>query len=136
MAAIYQWFTGKSITLTTSLYAAEATDGVELSTSLIYGYMELIPGEEYNIGIESTSGSIATVYFSTGPEDEAYDIAIESTSGSIEAVLISTGPEDEIYDIGIESTDGGIDSKLVYAEMPDEAMNIGISLISGSMDPV
>jgi hypothetical protein len=138
MTAIYQWFVEEDITtvVTTTLYPAQTEDAVELGISLVYGYMMLIPDEQHNIAVESTSGSITTVLLTTDIEDEEHNIGVESTFGSITEVLITIGPEEEQHNVAVESTFGSITSKLVYAELPDEAMDIGISLISGSMDHI
>jgi hypothetical protein len=138
MTAIYQWFVEEDITtvVTTTLYPAESEDAVELGISLVYGYMVLIPVEDYEFTIETLDGNITPILLTVPTEEEEYEFTLETLNGSITAILLTIPTPEEEYEFTIETLDGSITSKLVSAVMSDQAMNIGVSLVSGSMTPV
>jgi hypothetical protein len=127
---------GATQVLTTTLYPAESLDAMELSISLITGYMLPIPEEAIDFSFAALDGNILPILLSTGPHDEEIDFTFAALDGNIETALLSSGPHDEEIDFAFAALDGNIESKLVEALMPDEAMDISIALISGSMDPV
>jgi len=136
MAAIYQWFPGGGIFLTTTIYPAEATDTMDFSASLVYGLMLPILPDPMDGNVESLSGSITVVLLSSGPHDDPIDGRVISLTGSITAVLLSSGPHDDPMDGRVISLSGSITPKLVEAVLEENAMDIGVSLVSGSMTPV
>jgi hypothetical protein len=127
---------GRTQVLTTTLYPAEALDGMELGISLVSGRMELIPIEDYEFTITALSGNITQILLTAPTEEEEYEFTLVALNGSITQILLTAPTQDEEYEFTIEALNGSITKKLVEAEMSDQAMDIGISLVSGSMTPV
>jgi hypothetical protein len=127
---------GRTQVLTTTLYPAEALDGMELGISLVSGLMQPIPNEDLQFGFAALDGDVTEILISTGPHDEAIEFDFAALNGNVEDILISTGPHDEAVEFNFAALDGNVEDKLVEAVMPDEGMDFGISLVSGSMTPV
>ena len=61
MAAIYQWFTGKEVVLTTTLYPLEATDAVDLSIQLNNFLMRPVEEDAMDLSFSFVSGELEQI---------------------------------------------------------------------------
>jgi hypothetical protein len=135
--AFFQYgLAGRTQVLTTTLYPAEALDGMEFGISLVSGLMRPIPNEDLSFSYGVVSGDMSQILLVAPIADEALEFSYGVVSGTLEEVLIVTGPHDEALEFSYGVVDANMEDKLVSAVLPDEGMDFGISLISGSMTPI
>jgi len=136
MAAIYQWFVGKEVVYTTTLYPLEAGDALDFTVTLEEFSMSALPEDFMEFGVTFLSGLLEDILIEWGPPDDAVDFGVTFVSGLLETILIDWGPPDDYGEFGVTFISGLLEDKLVEIYAPDEALNMAIALHSISMTPV
>ena len=137
MAAIYSWFKGKQILLTTTLYPIDVTEYMQLGVAFFTGTIEEIPNDDWKATFETNGdGTLVQLrwFYTDGPYDDEWQASFE-TNGDGTLVQLrwfySDGPYDDEWKATFEtSNDGTLVNKLVEADSPDESLQLGCVILN------
>lgn len=136
MAAIYQWFIGKEVVLTTTLYPLEAGDAIDLTITLDGVYMSDVPDDYGALSFDFDGGFLEAVLFDWGPVDDYCALSFEFDGGLLEQILTDWGPPDDYGEFSVDFDGGLLEKLLVEIYAPDEGLDFSMDLFSISMTDV
>lgn len=135
MAAIYQWYTGHEIVVTTTPYPVEVVESLVFGITLSTGHMDLLPFTDVgaNLGV-GPDGSLTQIrwFYTDGPYND--EVTAEFGIGP-DGTLIQLrwfyedGPYDDEVVANFEAMGGTlIEIPIVEADTPDESLQLGITI--------
>lgn len=133
MAAIYQWFPGLNWILTSTIYAVELKDGVELSIHNTSGRMEPPWIEGVNASVSFRSAEVTQVLLTENMEDEGVDMNLSFRSAVVTSVLLTENMDNEGVDTTITYISAVVTLRKVTALLPEEGVDFDLTCINGSM---
>lgn len=141
MAAIYQWFVGHEIVVTTTPYPVDVQEAIVFGVTLSAGNMSLLPREylKANPDVISASHYQNRWFYEDGP----YDDSLQANPDVISANhyqgrwFYEDGPYDDSLQANPDVVSAQLLNKLVEADTPDEMLQLNCTISATcSMDLV
>jgi hypothetical protein len=138
MAAIYQWFPGQAVLLTTTLYPVEVIDELRLGISVAGGSLSLVPIDDLQYGQTLTSVDLNQILLDYGPDEDDLQYGQTLTSVDLLEILLDYGPDTDDLQYGQTLVSVELANKLVIGDTPDEKLQLscGVYPSGCSMTPV
>ena len=138
MAAIYQWFTGKEIVVTTTLYPIEIVEGMNFGVALTYGDMWPINQDETTASWDFLSGNMAQILHELPVEEDETEATWDFLAGNLIQILNELPVEADETEATWDFIEGFMEQLLVETWIEDSGMLIGIAVKPSlcSMTPV
>lgn len=129
MAAIYQWFIGHEIVLSTTPYPVDLNDSITLSATVSAGWMALVPSDRFETAQNVIAGTYNQErwYLSDGPYVDYFETAQNIISGTYiqQRWYLTDGPYIDYFETAQNVISATHIPKLVLADTPDETLQMG-----------
>lgn len=128
MAAIYQWFYGVQVLVTTTMYPIEVEEGVVVSFDLESGWMQPVLTDSYDTAFDFKGGELVSILLLMPEETDSYDTTFGFTGGELRDVLLSDSERTDSYDTTFNFTGGTLEDKLRQTYAPDEGIALAVAM--------
>lgn len=134
MAAIYQWFVNKAVTITTTPYPIEIVEGVDLSAQLDQFFARDIQHDRADVNWSFDGGSMRTLLLSYGPDSDDANLNWSFDGGSLRTLLLSYGPDQDDVNTTWSFDGGSMVSKLISTQIYPHGLDMAPQLNSMTME--
>jgi len=136
MAAIYQWIVDDGVTVTTTLYPVESSDGVEFAVDLGYSVLREMHNSDVGFSVAPINGELNTILLTVdvGPTDMGFSVA--PIDGEMFTILNDRTPDPSLMGFSVGPLDGVLTTQLVTIQAPPRGAEFSITLGTCSLDPV
>lgn len=136
MAAIYQWIIVDDVTVTTTPYPIESSDGVEFSITLGLSILREIQNTDMSIKTVPLNSEMTTVLLSVDVGPTEMSIKTLPLESVLTTILNERTADPTELSIKTLPLDGMMQKQLVTIQAPPRGAEFSITLGNCSLDPV